>query len=147
MALGDGSLWVTGNDNASIVYRIDPEDNRVAAAVHGDGALGITAGAGRVWVSVPRQGPGVILQIDPKADRIAGTPIKVGPGPDQLAYGDGSVWVQNTAPASVMRIDPATGRVATAIAPATANYGSPAAVAIFTTGRRARPLDAVLLHR
>jgi streptogramin lyase len=130
-ATGDGSLWVTGNYEASVVYRIDPATDRVAAIIRAPGpALGIAAGAGRVWVAIDRQGPGVVLQIDPKSDRITGPPIKVGPGPGELSYGDGSLWVQNTSPASVMRIDPATGHAATVIAPAAVNYGSPVVGAV-----------------
>jgi streptogramin lyase len=125
-AVGGGSIWLTGDYNAADVYRIDPATNQVSAIIATPGPpLGVTVGAGRVWVAIPRQGPGEVAPIDPRTDRITGPPAKVGLGPSQLAYGDGAVWVQNTSPASVMRIDPVTGRTTTIIAAAAVSYGSP----------------------
>jgi streptogramin lyase len=109
IAAGEGSIWATAG---ATVYRIDPSTDRVAATIHvGGSVLGIAAGAGRVWVTRPMEGPGEVIRIDPQTNRVAGPPIKVGPGPAQIAYGQGAVWVENTSPPSVMRIDPATGNV------------------------------------
>ena len=111
VAVGLGAVWVTGE---SVVYRMDPHADRVAGIIHLEGSvLGIAVGAGRVWVTRPRQGPGELLRIDPATDRVAGAPLKVGPGPGQVIYGLRALWVQNTSPSSVMRVDPATGHVTT----------------------------------
>jgi hypothetical protein len=114
IAVGLGSVWVTGTLYRSVVYRIDPRADRVVATVHLAGPVqGIAVGAGSVWVTRIRQGPGELLRIDPATDRVAGAPVKVGPGPVQVIYGLHALWVQNSAPPSVMRVDPTTGRVAT----------------------------------
>jgi len=125
MAIGEGSVWATGDYDASVVYRIDPVTDRVAATISTPGpALGIAVGGGRVWVAIDREGPGEVIGIDPRTDRVTGAPIEVGTGPGQLVYGDGALWVENTAPASVMRIDPAAGRAVPIIGPVVVNYGA-----------------------
>jgi hypothetical protein len=128
IAAAGGSIWVTSADG---VYRIDDATNRVVAAVDtGRGAtLGITAGAGRIWVTRPGEGAGEVLAIDPRTNRVAGPPIAVGPGPARLAYGTGSAWVLDTAPLAVQRIDPATASATTPAALATASATTPTALA------------------
>ena len=127
IAVGDGSVWVTG---LGTVYRIDPRRIRVVATIHlGDSPVfGVTVGAGRVWVAVPRDGPGEVVQIDPSTNRVIGSPIAVGPGPSQVSYGEGAVWVENTSPPSTMRIGPSTHRVS--VAPTILALGEPAPVSV-----------------
>ncbi len=117
IALGDGSVWVTGGIQRPLIYRIDPATNRVIARVHVSGLpSAIAVGGGAVWVTViPRSGPGELVHINPRTNRMVGTPVKVGPGPGQVLYADGAVWVADTSPFSVLRVEPSTGRVTTAV--------------------------------
>jgi streptogramin lyase len=125
LALGAGSLWVTAT-GPGVVYRIDPRSDRITATVRlGEPVLGIAYGAGHVWVSEPRQGPGRLIAIDPRTVRTAGPPILVGSGPGRLLYALQAVWVQNTSPPSVMRVDPRTRRVMTVIGTAPIGPGAP----------------------
>ncbi|MGI8712624.1 MAG: hypothetical protein ACR2NR_05445 [Solirubrobacteraceae bacterium] len=130
LAVGDRSVWVTSTARG-VVYRIDPSTNRVIATVHVGGPVqGIAVGSGRVWVTLPLQGPGQLIAIDPRDDRVTGQPIEVGPGPGQVVYGLQAVWVQNTSPSSVMRADPTSRRATTVIGTAPVAPGSPVAGAI-----------------
>jgi streptogramin lyase len=68
------------------------------------GPLGLTPGAGAVWVAGPPagglQGGGILLRVDPASGRVAGwlrDPLGFVPG--VLAAGPGGVWVGTEAPA------------------------------------------------
>ncbi len=109
VAVGLGGVWVTAD--GGVVYRIDPMDNEVVAAIVVGGAIqGVDTGAGSVWVTRPREGPGELLRVDPVTNRVVNT-IEVGPGPGAVLYAFGALWVTNTSPPSVDRVDPSTGTV------------------------------------
>jgi len=117
---------MAGLAGRGIVYRIDPRTNRVVATIHvGDSPVfGVAVGARRVWVTVPKNGPGEVVEINPATNHVTGPPITVGPGPIGVSYGEHSVWVENTSPPSAMRIDPVTRTVSSA--PVVEALGEPA---------------------
>jgi hypothetical protein len=103
MAVGDGALWVKGF--ASVVYRIDPDTNQVAAAIDLDRAAecdGIGAADGAVWactdegvvpIDPATNEPGDVVEVQKVADQ--GVLPVVG---DQvwILTGDGSAIVPVT---------------------------------------------------
>jgi Tol biopolymer transport system component/streptogramin lyase len=113
VALGAGSLWVTGSEKGFRgLYKIDPATNKVADQIPLSGyPTGVTVGGGSVWVT---RGRGNVVRIDATSDRIIGQPIPVGVGPGPIVYAAGMVYVTNTSSGgSVSRIDPVTGSVTT----------------------------------
>ena len=72
------------------VVRIDPATNRAAAEIPvGRGAIGITTGAGSVWVADAVDH--AVTRIDPITNRVTAS-ILVPAGPRAVAVGEGSVW-------------------------------------------------------
>ncbi len=124
MAQGEGAVWVIGDAADRRLWRIDPQQHRIAATI----ALsfppgGVAAGGGAVWVT-DELGDRVV-RIDPATHRVVGA-IPVGHGAIGVAVGAGSVWVADATGHSLTRIDPANNRVtATIRVPA-----SPRAVAV-----------------
>src|SRR5215475_8252766 len=117
IATGAGAVWATSAGGHPGVYRIDPRANRVTSFIRlPPTPTGITAAHGRIWVTVAKQGPGIVVRIDPRAHRISGPPIRVGAGPGEIVSGAGTLWVTNSSYLSnvpdVSRINPATGAVA-----------------------------------
>lgn len=113
IATGAGAVWVTSNGGRVGVYRIDPRHNRVTSFIRlQPNPVGITVAHGRVWVTEPKPGPGIVLRIDPRTNRVSGPPIRVGPGPGSIVSGAGTLWVTDMD--YVSRINPATGAVANA---------------------------------
>ena len=113
IATGAGAVWATGAGGHPGVYRIDPRTNRVTSFIRLQPTpTGITVAHGRVWVTVTKEGPGIVLRIDPRTNRVSGPPIRVGAGPGEIVSGAGTLWV--TGMNYVSRIDPATGAVANA---------------------------------
>ena len=52
VAVGEGAVWIASD---SVLFRVDPETNAVAAAIElGEGIVirGVAVGEGRVWVTV-----------------------------------------------------------------------------------------------
>jgi DNA-binding beta-propeller fold protein YncE len=119
VATGAGAVWVTTGIKAGHagVYRIDPRRNRVTAFIGLPPApIDITVAYGRVWVSEPRSGPGVVLRIDPRTNRVSGPPIRADIGTSQIVAGFRALWVTNgNANGSVTRITPATGATGTLV--------------------------------
>ena len=90
VAVGDGSVWVTGQLDDTIA-RIDPATNQVVKTIRvGREPRGVAVGGGAVWVAntVDR----TVSRIDPTTDRVTKT-IKIGSSPTAITFGDGSVWV------------------------------------------------------
>ena len=93
IATGAGAVWVTSNGGHIGVYRIDPRANRVAAFVClQPNPTGITVAHGRVWVTEPKKGPGIVIRIDPRTNRVTAT-IAVGHRPQGVVVAGGMVWV------------------------------------------------------
>ena len=110
---GAGAVWATSPGRHDGVYRIDPRTNRVTSFIRlPPTPTGITVAHGRVWVTVAKEGPGMVVRIDPRTNRVSGPPIRVGVGPGEIVSGAGTLWV--TGMNYVSRINPATGAVANA---------------------------------
>jgi YVTN family beta-propeller protein len=90
IAVGDGSVWVTGQLDDRVA-RIDPATDRIVATIKvGREPLGVAVGDGAVWVAdtIDR----TVTRIDPATNRVTKT-IDLGRSPTAIAAGDGSVWV------------------------------------------------------
>jgi DNA-binding beta-propeller fold protein YncE len=127
VAVGAGAVWVA-NSGDGTVTRIDPHTRRAAGepiAVAREQVLGLTVGAGRVWVAKtdsPLAEKIAVVAIDPGANAVEGEAVRVDAGiPVRLAAGEGAVWVTDVGrltppgrprPASVVRIDPRARAVA-----------------------------------
>src|SRR5215475_11373896 len=110
IATGAGAVWATSAGGHPGVYRIDPRTNRVTAFIGlPPTPTAITVAHGRVWVSEPKEGPGIVVRIDPRTNRVSGPPIRVGAGPGEIVSGAGTLWL--TTMDHVSRINPATGVV------------------------------------
>jgi YVTN family beta-propeller protein len=116
LAVGEGAVWVgdiahpvSGN---SIVSRVDPGTNRVAAKVPVAAEVAsIAVGAGAVWVA---SDDGTLTRIDPVAN-VATATIDLGGALSDVAVADGAVWVANSGAPNVVRIDPGTNQVVATI--------------------------------
>jgi hypothetical protein len=113
---GAGAVWATSPGRHPGVYRIDPRANRVTSFIRlPPTPTGITVAHGRVWVTVAKEGPGIVVRIDPRTNGISGPPIRVGAGPGEIVSSAGTLWVTNSDnPGGVSRINLATGAVANA---------------------------------
>ena len=110
---GAGAVWATSAGGHPGVYRIDPRTNRVTSFIRLQPTpSGITVAHGRVWVTVAKEGPGIVVRIDPRTNRVSGPPIRVGVGPGGIVSSAGTLWVATMD--YVSRINPATGAVANA---------------------------------
>jgi len=109
LAVGEGAVWIAGDQFGRNVWRVDPHAGRVVAIIRlGFVPKGIAAGAGGVWVTSLLGD--TVSRIDPVTNRLS-RPIHVGRGADRIAVAGGSVWVTNAIDETVSRVDPATGRV------------------------------------
>jgi len=114
IATGAGAVWATRPGRHPGAYRIDPRTNHVTSFIRLPPVpTAITVAHGRVWVSVAKEGPGIVVRIDPRANRVNGSPIRVGFGPGEIVSAAGTLWVTNTSGGGplVSRINPATGAV------------------------------------
>jgi hypothetical protein len=124
MAMGEGAVWVVGDPNDPMLWRIDPRRHRVVSTIRlGFPPAGVAAGEGGVWVT--DQLDDRLVEVDPIRNRIVRS-IPVGRGAGGVAVGAGSVWVAAAIDHSVTRIDALTARVVSAIRVA----ASPQAVAV-----------------
>jgi streptogramin lyase len=112
---GAGSVWVFTH-RSSLAHRIDPNTNRIVAAVDlGDTpCTSVAFGGGLVWSSNcgPGEGSkGISFGIDPKTDRVARRVRGTYP-----TFGDGSLWVLDDSGEFIRRVDPQSGVVLASIA-------------------------------
>src|SRR5262249_673819 len=119
VAVGFGSVWATNTEDGT-VSRIDPRTNRVVRTIRvASCPIGITVGAGAVWVAhfnltdTDLQGP--VTQIDPRSNRQVAQ-VAVGKAPNGLALVRGLIWVTNQQDDTITRIDPRTARVVDTLA-------------------------------
>jgi YVTN family beta-propeller protein len=128
LAAGDGALWLAGDAQERVVWRLDPKTHRVVARIPLPFIpKAIAAGSGAVWVTSLLGD--TVSRIDPRTNRIVAT-IPVGRGPDSIAAADGAVWVTSAIDDALWRIDPRTNRVVARIPLA----GVPRAVAVGAGG-------------
>ena len=135
---GAGAVWTVAQDG-SVLVRIDPSTNRVAAQV----ALGaqvpyIWSGAGAVWAA--DDDGQVLLRVDPAVNRVVAR-VPVGNGPSGF-FSDGAfAWVLNHRENTLDRVDVATNnvtRLATGLGPADTSAAERIASAggsLWVTGR------------
>jgi len=103
---GDGSDLSVDIDGAGA---IDPSSGDVtASAPVGSNPSGVTAGAGRIWVT--NGADGTVTRIDPATGHVDQT-LDVGTSPAGVTVGAGAVWVANALDGTVSRIEPSAGRV------------------------------------
>ena len=147
LAVGPGAIWVSGDPQQRVVWRLDPRTQRVAATIPLSFVpAAIAAGEGAVWVTSLLGD--TVTRIDPASNRITAT-IRVGRGPFAIAAGSGAVWVTNAIDGTVSRIDPAAKRVVATIQVG----GTPRAVAVGAGGvwvstfkpAPARPANAITI--
>jgi streptogramin lyase len=105
--------------HGTVVYRIAPASNRVAAQIGlGTEVPYLWAGAGALWVA---DDPGrALVRVDPGTNR-PGARIPVGDGPAGFVVDGGYIWVLNHRENSLDRIDPGTNavvRMASGLGPA-----------------------------
>ena len=111
LAVGEGAVWAMSNTR-SMLMRIDPARNAIAAKIKVAPPETAVAGDGAVWLSYPYDD--TVVRIDPATNKVAAS-IPVGPEPQGIAVSPGAVWIANAGGPSVSRIDPATNRVVATI--------------------------------
>jgi YVTN family beta-propeller protein len=113
VAVGEGSVWVTGDMVDRRIWRLDPETGRVEATIHSPvGMRTVAAGEGALWITAPIDD--LVLRLDPATNRITDR-IPVGAGASGVAVGDGAVWVTSFIAGTVSHIDPRTRKVAATV--------------------------------
>ena len=103
VAVGEGSVWVTGDVLNPTLWRIDPDRTRRTVAYplpFGPDAVAVAEGT--VWVA--NQLDDSVTRIDARSGRVGRT-IEVGHEPVALAASKGLVWVANRLDGTVSRID------------------------------------------
>ena len=114
VAVGEGSVWVTGDVLNPTLWRIDPERTRRTVAIalpFGPDAVAVAEGT--VWVA--NQLDDSVTRVDVRSGRVGRT-IEVGHEPVALAASEGLVWVANRLGGTVSRIDAKTNRVTATVA-------------------------------
>jgi len=98
-----GSIWVVNGD---AVARVDPKTNALQLKMFvptAEGADGIAAGGGRIWV--PCAISASVVGINPTINKVDRN-IKVLSRPTAATYGFGSVWVSQGGNDRIQRVDP-----------------------------------------
>jgi YVTN family beta-propeller protein len=105
VAAEGSQLWVA-NSGDGTVSRIEPASNQVVATIDvGEHLTHMTANAGAVWVTTPRN----MQMIDPVINSVVKSyPLPAGPGDVALAF-DGHLWVSLN-DGTVRELDPFDGR-------------------------------------
>jgi DNA-binding SARP family transcriptional activator/streptogramin lyase len=104
VAFGLGSVWAVYGD--STLARLDPRTMRRTAGFAGYRPVGVTVGAGSVWVALV--GEPTVERFNPATfeDGPVRPPITVGKRPTGIAFGERAVWVTCGGEDTVKRIDP-----------------------------------------
>jgi DNA-binding beta-propeller fold protein YncE len=125
VAFGAGSVWVSSDyydmgpapkrQPGDVVFKIDPQTNRVVDRIPVDPPSGLAFGHSSVWAT--SDGYGTVSRIDPQSGKVVAK-IKVGRGALDIAADEssGAVWVASAYPKhsednNLTRVDPATNRV------------------------------------
>ena len=114
VAVGEGSVWVTGDVLNPTLWRIDQDRTRRTVAYplpFGPDAVAVAEGT--VWVA--NQLDDSVTRVDARSGRVGRT-IEVGHEPVALAASKGLVWVANRLDGTVSRIDAKTNRVTATVA-------------------------------
>jgi hypothetical protein len=135
VAFGAGSVWVSSGyydmgpapkrGPGDVVFRIDPQTNRVVDRIPVDPPSGLAFGHGSVWAT--SAGYGTVSRIDPQSEKVVAK-LRVGRGAVGIAADEnsGAVWVASvhlpkdyggydfpkySEDRNLTRLDPATNRV------------------------------------
>jgi len=114
VAVGEGSVWVTGDVLNPTLWRLDPERTRRTVAIalpFGPDAVAVAERT--VWVA--NQLDDSVTRVDARSGRVGPT-IDVGHEPVALAASKGVVWVANRLDGTVSRIDTRTNHVTATVA-------------------------------
>ena len=126
MAALDGSVWVTGYSDNTLV-RVDGTTNTIAQTVKvGTSPCGIAVADGKLWVAV--LGDRAVVEVDPTTGTVV-RKIGVGGQGWDVQFGFGSIWVPIQGPDTVVRIDPASASIM-----ATINGAGPLVSGLAVTG-------------
>jgi serine/threonine-protein kinase len=113
IAVGAGGVWVLGDPNDPMLWRIDPATGKLAATVPLPFApTDVAVGDGAVWATSALANK--LARIDPSTNRVTGA-IPAGKGAGAVAVGAGSVWVADQGGGTITRIDQRTLRVISTI--------------------------------
>ncbi len=107
----DDHAWVSSAPN-SLVVRMDPEANKVAALIPVGKAPGngLAAAFGSLWV--PNCGDSTMSRIDLKSGKVTAVfPMTFASSEGGIAAGAGSVWIVTDARSTLTRFDPTNNRV------------------------------------
>ena len=125
VAFGAGSVWVSSGyydmgpapkrGPGDVVFKIDPQTNRLVDRLAVDPPSGLAFGHGSVWATSISYG--TVSRIDPQANKVVAK-IRVGRGALDIAADEssGAVWVASGYPKhsednNLTRVDPETNRV------------------------------------
>jgi YVTN family beta-propeller protein len=103
------SLWVSGDQFANSVFRINPRSNKIVVEIPSP-VPGLLAGSGYldgiVWVISNNFGPSQLLQLDPRTNSLRTTSFAIGFNSFAMATGAGSLWIPSFDENAVYRITP-----------------------------------------
>jgi hypothetical protein len=118
LTVTDNAVWLVGKNSRRLpaMFRLNPSDGAGIAKLDRDlgvrasipvteGAAGVRAGLGSVWVSNPEAD--IVEQIDLKRLKVANK-ITTGDRPRYMAIGAGSIWALAQVNGSITRYTPAT---------------------------------------
>jgi streptogramin lyase len=107
LSFGGGRLWLV-DEEAGVLYRIDPASGRSNSIDLGGHVVRPAYGMGFVWICADTQNGPEMMRVDPKTLRAefagAGLPAEGG----EYAAGLGSVWRLDVPSGTLMRFDPRT---------------------------------------
>jgi DNA-binding SARP family transcriptional activator len=107
-ALSDGNAPAAVKAVAPAVVAVDPQTNRVVAAIPAGSAPSVlAAGEGAIWVGDARDG--TVTRIDPSTRRVVSTIGIAAPAID-ICAGLGSIWIATGSFGTIVRIDPQIDR-------------------------------------
>ncbi len=119
------AVWVS-NGPKNTLHRLDPQTNKVIAAIEvgKKPCSGLAAGFGSIWV--PNCGDKTVSRVDIKTNKVVAT-IPVGPADSEggITASKDAIWLPSDKKGILSRIDPKTNKV---VAEVTIPAGSPACV-------------------
>jgi DNA-binding beta-propeller fold protein YncE len=111
IAADNTAVWVHNGDDGTLL-RIDPQTNRIVAAIPvGRGQGGVAIGQDAVWVANPKDG--TVSRVDPQTNTVVATVTLAGKSNTgiSLAASPGAVWATDNDNDALTRIDPKANKV------------------------------------
>jgi DNA-binding beta-propeller fold protein YncE len=117
LVAGFGAVWAAGfeGDKGSVIYRIDPANNRVVDEIR-DASQPMAIGHGVLWASRhdPDTERSALLRIDPATNRVESLlPLPLSYPSFDIDVGPGAVWVLAQGRIDLVEVDPETVAVRT----------------------------------